>query len=323
MDRVSIAPTFSGKKEPMRLVWRSTFINAEAPLEPWGKSLKSFSEPTAAACMSVSTEFVDEQVYVQNLAERACQLLRSTGVSPTLVSPPKLKLEDQACPVPQQSYPLCINRDIYSSGRSTVASFSDATDAKSSYAEVENSSHFTDTWSTPKAATDSASFNELDCPANPGSLGHPHLCERICHYEAEGRCISGIDCNFCHMPHAEKQVHLDKRNRRMIQAMSYYERAAILLPILEQKAQENDFGPACELLLSLLAKEASAHEGTVPQLPKNRLARATSSMSFHTVLVHLVHGLPRQATLSVDDVQILTQAMRVHVANRSNMQGLS
>jgi len=319
MDSVSLASNFLGKQEPMRLVWRSTFINVEAPQEPWGKS---FSEPLAAACKSVSTEFIDERAYVQNLEKRSCQLLQSAVVSPTLASPLKPKFEDQACPVSKQSYPLRITRDSLSSEHSTVASFGDATAATSSFRDGADSSHFIHMWPTPKGATESAGSNEVDLSVNPGSLGHPHFCERICHYAAEGRCTNGTECSFCHMPHPEKQVHLDKRNRMMLQAMSYCERAAILLPILEQKAQEHDFGPACELLLSLLAKEASAHGGDEPQPPKNRLARATSSMSFHSVLVHLVHGLPHEATLRLDDVLTLVEAMRAHVTSRANPRAL-
>eukprot|EP00448_Togula_jolla_P011064 CAMPEP_0170617858 /NCGR_PEP_ID=MMETSP0224-20130122/26646_1 /TAXON_ID=285029 /ORGANISM="Togula jolla, Strain CCCM 725" /LENGTH=307 /DNA_ID=CAMNT_0010943787 /DNA_START=56 /DNA_END=979 /DNA_ORIENTATION=- len=167
------------------------------------------------------------------------------------------------------------------------------------------------------ARTDTDSTS--DFAVSRGSFGHPHLCERVCAYAAAGLCKSGSDCSYCHITHHTKQVHLDKQNRRRLQAMSYEARAAFMLPILEQKARENDFGPACEILMTLLAKDAKLALGRdqVPckLLGLGGLSRVMTAMSFHTVLRHLLGGLPVEAAPSTADVHLLLEAMRLHVSD--------
>jgi hypothetical protein len=75
---------------------------------------------------------------------------------------------------------------------------------------------------------------------NPGSRGHPELCSRACLYYPIGQCTNGLDCEFCHMPHSKRNVHLDKRHREMMRNMDFVERACLILPILKAKLDALD-----------------------------------------------------------------------------------
>jgi len=90
---------------------------------------------------------------------------------------------------------------------------------------------------------------------NPGSRGHPELCSRACLYYPMGKCTNGLNCEFCHMPHSKRNVHLDKRHREMMRNMDIVERACLILPILKTKLDALD---ACDVdvkeALSTLAK---------------------------------------------------------------------
>jgi len=292
----------------MRLVWRSTFIDVEKPpheASPWSKS---FSEPAASGGKNVSTEFKDERIYVKSLAEKAIYLLRGA------VSAPSKKPETKECSITKRNHDDRVCRHSSCSEYSTVAS-EDATDAASMSAEGDSGFGLLDNWPNSKVRTDSV--DSMD-GFSVGSFGHPHLCERVCTYAAAGRCSSGSQCSYCHIPHSAKQVHLDKRNRKVIQAMSYEERAAMMLPILEQKAREQDFGPACEILLNLLASRVNMDSGCehVPRKNPGKcgLPRVLTAMSFQNVLRHLLCGPASQDAPSTEDVFILVQAMRGYIS---------
>lgn len=70
---------------------------------------------------------------------------------------------------------------------------------------------------------------------NPGSMGHPNLCQRPCRFFAEGLCESGDACGFCHIPH--KRGSLDKKNREVLQSIPNAERCSLLASVLKEKAQ--------------------------------------------------------------------------------------
>jgi len=74
--------------------------------------------------------------------------------------------------------------------------------------------------------------------SNPGSVGHPSLCNRPCLYYAAGNCENGTDCGFCHLPHPKRPVRLDKRHREALKRTPFYELVAIMLPVLKEKASE-------------------------------------------------------------------------------------
>ena len=49
-----------------------------------------------------------------------------------------------------------------------------------------------------------------------GSRGHPDLCRRPCLHLAVGACLHGEECLYCHQPHPERAVTLDKRQRLLL-----------------------------------------------------------------------------------------------------------
>eukprot|EP00928_Gymnodinium_smaydae_P083407 TRINITY_DN6663_c0_g3_i1.p1 TRINITY_DN6663_c0_g3~~TRINITY_DN6663_c0_g3_i1.p1 ORF type:complete len:525 (-),score=77.00 TRINITY_DN6663_c0_g3_i1:345-1877(-) len=69
----------------------------------------------------------------------------------------------------------------------------------------------------------------------PGSVGHPELCARPCAFVASGRCERGFSCDFCHMPHERRAVHLDKKGRDALKRMTHEERVAAILPVVRTK----------------------------------------------------------------------------------------
>lgn len=70
---------------------------------------------------------------------------------------------------------------------------------------------------------------------NDGSMGHPDLCSRPCLYFASGKCAFGDRCEFCHLPHSKRPVHLSKKHREMMQEMEPASATALILPILEER----------------------------------------------------------------------------------------
>jgi len=77
---------------------------------------------------------------------------------------------------------------------------------------------------------------------NPGSLGHPELCQRPCLYcgpgEPSGVCGNGNDCDFCHLPHPKRPVHLDKRHREILKKLPPDQVTSWILQILWERIEE-------------------------------------------------------------------------------------
>ncbi|CAE8612514.1 unnamed protein product, partial [Polarella glacialis] len=71
----------------------------------------------------------------------------------------------------------------------------------------------------------------------PGSLGHPELCTRPCLYFASGRCVNDINCGFCHLPHAARPSHLDKRSRLLLKSLPANVRGYLLQEAVLDRAR--------------------------------------------------------------------------------------
>mmetsp|Transcript_13291 Transcript_13291/g.29261 ORF Transcript_13291/g.29261 Transcript_13291/m.29261 type:complete len:348 (-) Transcript_13291:219-1262(-) len=336
METVSRTSNCIVQREDIKLLWRSTFIDVEAPLDA-APRIRSSSVPATPGHQSFSTEFKEEQIYVNRLVERASHL--SSLAASTQYKFMESKLENKLGSTESQLKNTqgrvstrrkgAISRDFFLSDHSTVPSLGDVSEVAEVIA-AEKESFARRDWDkgssieacavlAPDGSARTDTDSTSDFAVSRGSFGHPHLCERVCAYAAAGLCKSGSDCSYCHITHHTKQVHLDKQNRRRLQAMSYEARAAFMLPILEQKARENDFGPACEILMTLLAKDAKLALGRdqVPckLLGLGGLSRVMTAMSFHTVLRHLLGGLPVEAAPSTADVHLLLEAMRLHVSD--------
>eukprot|EP00928_Gymnodinium_smaydae_P089222 TRINITY_DN73210_c0_g1_i1.p1 TRINITY_DN73210_c0_g1~~TRINITY_DN73210_c0_g1_i1.p1 ORF type:complete len:468 (-),score=69.08 TRINITY_DN73210_c0_g1_i1:562-1914(-) len=77
----------------------------------------------------------------------------------------------------------------------------------------------------------------VDAADGGGSVGHPEMCSRPCVFAAVGQCENGFSCPFCHLPHV-KAVHLDKKRRDALKRMTYEERVATILPLVQMKLVE-------------------------------------------------------------------------------------
>jgi len=144
-----------------------------------------------------------------------------------------------------------------------------------------------------------SSRQSAPCDAVAGMLGHPELCTRPCIFLAQGNCVNGNSCGFCHLPHptsngasnkSVREPHLDKRGRTLVKTMNVEDRAALIIPILEKKAMINGFqAEAQELLATLKAKmKPNPNLGLNSKLVN--LTRSLESLSFRSLLPLLLRA---------------------------------
>jgi len=126
--------------------------------------------------------------------------------------------------------------------------------------------------------------------ANPGSISHPELCSRPCLYYASGACENGENCDYCHLPHPRRVMHLDKRHREMLKQMPFRECCSIVLPILKEKVAnlgiDLEVIAALDTLAGMDAAYNSQKFNAAPKLPsRHRISLYTNlrSMSLRTV----------------------------------------
>jgi len=139
----------------------------------------------------------------------------------------------------------------------------------------------------------------VPCDEVAGMLGHPELCTRPCIFFAQGVCVNGNSCGFCHLPHPTsngaskkgvREPHLDKRGRTLVKTMNVEDRAALIIPILEKKARINGFqAEAQELLATLKAKmQPNPYLGLNSKFVN--LTRSLESLSFRSLLPLLLRA---------------------------------
>eukprot|EP00439_Symbiodinium_sp_Y106_P033969 s2960_g4.t1 len=71
---------------------------------------------------------------------------------------------------------------------------------------------------------------------NAGSWSHPECCARPCIRFMHGTCANGDDCKYCHLPHEEALVKLDKRQRRAWDSLSAQQQLTLIVPVLHLRA---------------------------------------------------------------------------------------
>mmetsp|Transcript_52579 Transcript_52579/g.123046 ORF Transcript_52579/g.123046 Transcript_52579/m.123046 type:complete len:537 (-) Transcript_52579:27-1637(-) len=123
-----------------------------------------------------------------------------------------------------------------------------------------------------------------------GSIGHPELCSRPCIYVVEGKCANGRDCNFCHLPHPKRPVHLDKQHRDLLKGMRYLEMLFLLMPVLEAKVMSLNLGSAALEQLHKLLEHADTRSSSGWQYKK--VLGPLSSMSLRSLLSMLLKAGP-------------------------------
>mmetsp|Transcript_10411 Transcript_10411/g.18982 ORF Transcript_10411/g.18982 Transcript_10411/m.18982 type:complete len:251 (-) Transcript_10411:153-905(-) len=118
---------------------------------------------------------------------------------------------------------------------------------------------------------------------NPGSIGHPELCRRPCIYFAEGKCVNGDKCGYCHCPHGQRPAHLDRRHRELLRCLSSAERLSLVVPLLRLRCDSLGLAAEASELVALLERKIkeyastdSLHEGsaTVPSSSTSPAASA-------------------------------------------------
>jgi len=154
---------------------------------------------------------------------------------------------------------------------------------------------------------------------NPGSIGHPELCERACLYFPLGKCTNGKNCEFCHAPHSKRGTHLDKRHREMLRNMNFAERFRFIHPILKSKL--HSLGVKEEVTEILESLAASAESATAPTdvLQKDRrhsretrtLHVALKFMSTRTLITLLHHAPMPEGSPEHEALELLLQKIKL------------
>eukprot|EP00928_Gymnodinium_smaydae_P095163 TRINITY_DN8138_c0_g2_i1.p1 TRINITY_DN8138_c0_g2~~TRINITY_DN8138_c0_g2_i1.p1 ORF type:complete len:476 (+),score=22.58 TRINITY_DN8138_c0_g2_i1:163-1428(+) len=118
--------------------------------------------------------------------------------------------------------------------------------------------------STNHAASSKSERAVIASMQNSGSLGHPELCGRPCIRIVTGSCFHGSSCGFCHLPHGERVVHLDRKKREMLKRMTLGKRVATILPVVRQRVIQLGLDQECvqminEILLQVCGENGLLH----------------------------------------------------------------
>lgn len=133
-----------------------------------------------------------------------------------------------------------------------------------------------------------------------GSVGHPQLCNRPCVHMLIGYCDLGPACDFCHMGHPKRPVHLDKRHRELLRDVPPQEWLVVVLPILYDKIRTFDWSAQMQALVaelsvycSAIRKEpmaSDAEQKSLTSRSRRTLAAVMRSMTLKSVLSTLQHA---------------------------------
>ncbi|CAK8991472.1 unnamed protein product [Durusdinium trenchii] len=156
---------------------------------------------------------------------------------------------------------------------------------------------------------------QLDSIPSFGSLGHPDVCHRPCMYFQAGLCRNGSACTYCHLSHDEKQVKLDKKQRVLMQHISYKELVVLTLPFVRQRIQEMTVD-ASELLFLLETEAADANLPVVPLREGRNLSRVLARMNLSRLIGLVQHKIssqsdPEKANLS-ESLDVALESIRNH-----------
>ncbi|CAE7359448.1 unnamed protein product [Symbiodinium sp. CCMP2592] len=131
-----------------------------------------------------------------------------------------------------------------------------------------------------------------------GSWGHPDVCRRPCIHFISGYCENGKDCAYCHLPHAEKMVKLDKRQRAMVQQLTHQELVSVVLPFCSRKAEDGGYANKADEILGLLEMgldhaTSSSESRPLADRELRNLRKTLERMSFSS-LIGLVSRTPHE-----------------------------
>lgn len=140
---------------------------------------------------------------------------------------------------------------------------------------------------------------------NPGSVGHPELCSRACLYFSLGKCLNGMSCSFCHLPHSKRAAKLDKRHREMLRVMDFPERFRILHPIIQSKLDNVEVVPEFTLLYNTLVTSTSQpnHKEAQPTDRKRTKEIRTLQIAAKYMSIRSLIALLHHAPMAEDSVE--------------------
>ena len=313
----------------MQLIYRATFIDVIEDGEE-RIPLRSRSLPARLAKPShlVSAEDFEPGAYVSSLQQRSQQLAILVRNRSQKAGPPTL------------SSPAAVTKFMHKRTSSTASTMSGVTSLQSSPTNEQTQRTATSDAPTTTGSDSPVAPDPTDGPSlvelsSYGSAGHPEVCQRPCLFFAQGDCQNGSSCGFCHLPHLQRPVHLDKRNRLQLQSLSHAEKLALLLPLLHEKAAAMAFqyaGKALELggllaeLLQILeawaAREALTEGKSLSRLEQQlqscKLAVALRRVSFSSLLSHAMSvraTLSEDASMAAEAVADLKTRMQVALGN--------
>ena len=100
---------------------------------------------------------------------------------------------------------------------------------------------------SPTSPTLNVDAPVASCVPNPGSYGHPQLCNRPCINFVKGTCTLAEECGFCHLPHV-KCTKFDMRQRQLLATLPKSTLLATVLPHLQQRMQNYGLHQAMEIV---------------------------------------------------------------------------
>ena len=142
-----------------------------------------------------------------------------------------------------------------------------------------------------------------------GSLGHPEVCQRPCMYFQAGLCRNGNDCTYCHLPHIEKPSKLDKKQRTLLQSLSYEEFVAFILAHIQERIKQMNLD-ASELLHLLEVEAAQAQAPSLPERERRNMNKVFDRMNLSSLVGMVRQKRHHQQTDSAQHIEAVMQRIR-------------
>eukprot|EP00929_Paragymnodinium_shiwhaense_P004648 TRINITY_DN10575_c2_g2_i1.p1 TRINITY_DN10575_c2_g2~~TRINITY_DN10575_c2_g2_i1.p1 ORF type:complete len:266 (-),score=57.80 TRINITY_DN10575_c2_g2_i1:278-1075(-) len=162
----------------------------------------------------------------------------------------------------------------------------------------------------PQSPQDEDRVTSARDDVNSGSMGHPELCSRPCLYFPSGQCANGSDCDFCHMVHNKRPVHLNKRHREALKVMPVAQCLAVMVPVLRTKAQSLRLAPKFTEVLEKL-ELMSAQPNDRPTKQDAAMHDALKVMSLRSLLTTLHRMVTPANTQDRVAVEACLQSLRL------------
>ena len=119
-----------------------------------------------------------------------------------------------------------------------------------------------------------------------GSIGHPNLCRRPCHFHAMGHCHLGQSCTQCHEYHWSPQVLATKKQRARLRDLNEAQIWRLLWPYLEAQVWDWELAAADPRPILQLVDRRFRHlvlsgfDPIVPPRIQHQLSGVLRSMNF-------------------------------------------